>query len=151
MMFKKNMITRSLAALGLVAMSGMTYGATFVIEKNGTGFSIDGNGGARLGQQVYLWQTNLTNTNQTWDQLTRGDNTVAFRKENTDLCWDGGNGGERLQAVTLQTCDEDNQNQHWRKIKVISGTEIYRLEKRNAPCFSIDGSGRNELLQEFYL
>ena len=39
--------------------------------KNNTAFSIDGNGGAVVGQQpLYLWSSNNSNVNQQWE-LTR--------------------------------------------------------------------------------
>jgi len=151
MKLKRMFLTGAFSVSVLLGLSGVSHAATFVMEKrNARGFSIDGNGGARVGQQIYLWNTNVNNTNQNWDQLRRGD-FFAYRKEGTNLCWDGGRGGERLQAVTLQVCDEDNQDQHWRRIKMISGTEIYRLEKRNAPGFSIDGNGGGARRQSLYL
>ncbi|TDF39318.1 hypothetical protein EYS14_07285 [Alteromonadaceae bacterium M269] len=142
---------KALSASALLGFSSLSYAATFVIEKQNTNFSIDGNGGARVGQVIYLWQTNTGNTNQNWDQLTRAGGFFAYRKQNTNLCWDGGDGGARRQPVTLQVCDVNDQNQHWRKVKVFSGTEIYRLEKRNAPGFSIDGNGGADFRQELYL
>lgn len=135
----------------LLAVSGLSNAATFVMEKRNTNFSIDGNGGAIQGQQVYLWGTNTNNANQNWDQLDRGNGYYSYRKENTNMCLDGGNGGARRQAVILWPCNSGNQNQHWKKVKVINGTEIYRMEKRNAPGFSIDGNGGASQRQAIYL
>lgn len=125
--------------------------ATFVMEKQNTSFSIDGAGGAVVGQQIYLWGTNTSNANQNWVQLDRGNGYYSYKKQNTNLCWDGGSGGARLQAVTLQTCDENDYDQHWLKVKVTSGTEIYRLEKRNASGYSIDGNNGAATQQAIYL
>ncbi len=138
-------------AISLITSATLSHAATFVMEKNNTSFSIDGNGGAQVGQQIYLWNTNTNNTNQNWIQLDRGNGFYAYKKENTNLCWDGGNGGARRQAITLQPCDASNQNQHWKKVKVVSGTEIYRFEKRNAPGWSIDGNRGAERRQAIYL
>ncbi|MGR5094487.1 polysaccharide lyase family 7 protein [Vibrio maritimus] len=125
--------------------------ATFVMEKNGTDFSIDGNGGAQEGQQLYLWGTNTTNANQQWVQINHGDGYYSYKKKDTNLCWDGGDGGAQRQAVTLQTCNASDYNQHWQKIKVVSGTEIYRFQKRNATGYSIDGNGGAAQGQFLYL
>ena len=138
-------------AISLLVGSTYTHAATFVMEKNNQDFSIDGNNGAKIGQQLYLWNTNASNVNQNWVQLDRGNGYYSYKKQDTNLCWDGGNGGARLQAVTLQTCDEDNQNQHWKKVKVTTGTEIYRFEKRNASGWSIDGNGGAAQRQSLYL
>ena len=134
-----------------LSLSGICHAATFVMEKQSTDFAIDGNNGAIQGQQIYLWDTNLSNANQNWVQLNRGGGYYSYRKQNTNLCLDGGNGGARRQPVILWPCDSNNQNQHWRKVKVFNGTEIYRMEKRNAPGFSIDGNGGGSPRQAIYL
>jgi len=125
--------------------------ATFNMEKNGTSFSVDGNGGAQEGQQLYLWATNTNNANQNWVQVSHGDGYYSYKKEGTSLCWDGGSGGAKRQAVTLEVCDSDDYNQHWKKIKITSGTEIYRFQKRNASGYSIDGNGGADYQQSLYL
>lgn len=146
------MIKSKASIIALMAATSMSaHAATFVMEKNNTSFSIDGNGGAREGQQIYLWGTNTGNANQQWVQYSHNGGYYSYKKANTDLCLDGGNGGARRQAVTLQECDDGNQNQHWKKVKVISGTEIYRFEKRNAPGFSIDGNRGADYQQAIYL
>ncbi len=138
-------------AIGLITSASMASAATFNMQKNNQSFSIDGNGGAIEGQQIYLWSTNTNNTNQNWVQLDRGNSYYSYKKEGTNLCWDGGSGGSRRQAVTLETCDAGNQDQHWSKVKVASGTEIYRFEKRNAPGWSIDGNRNADFRQAIYL
>ncbi|MDN3637539.1 RICIN domain-containing protein [Simiduia curdlanivorans] len=125
------------ALLAISAFASTANAATFVIEKYGTGFSIDGNGGAIQGQQIYLWGTNTSNVNQKWVQLDRGDGYYAYKKEGTNLCWDGGNGGSKRQAITLQTCDTNNYNQHFSKVKIYAGTEVYRIKKRGV-SYSLD-------------
>ncbi len=137
-------------AIGLITAAS-TNAATFVMEKNQQTFSIDGNGGAQQGQQIYLWRTNTDNANQQWVQISQGDSYYSYKKQGTNLCWDGGEGGSRRQPVTLEQCDEDNLNQHWKKVKVTSGTEIYRFEKRNAPGWSIDGNRNADYRQAIYL
>ncbi|BFM19331.1 polysaccharide lyase family 7 protein [Gilvimarinus japonicus] len=138
--------------IALIAVSGsLANAATFVIEKHGTGHAIDGNGGAQIDQQLYLWETNLDNVNQQWVQLDRGNAYYAYKKQGTNLCWDAGSGGERNQAVQLQTCDANNYDQHFAKVKVYAGTEIYRFEKRNASGFSLDGNRDAANRQYLYL
>jgi hypothetical protein len=139
----------ALSALSLFASH--TYAATFVIEKQNTSFSIDGNGGAINGQQIYLWNSNENNNNQQWVQIQQDNGYYSFKKQDTNLCWDGGDGASRRQAVTLETCDSSNYDQHWAKVKVTSGTEKYRLEKRNASGFSIDGNNSAARRQAIYL
>ncbi len=149
---RKNLRLCLQLVLGLsLSLPGLTHAATFVMEKQNTDYAIDGNGGAIVQQQVYLWNTNLNNANQNWVQLNRGGGYYSYRKQNTSLCLDGGNGGARRQPVVLMPCETNNQNQHWRKVKVFNGTEIYRMEKRNAPGFSIDGGGGASLRQPIYL
>ncbi len=138
-------------AISLITSASLGHAATFVMEKNNQSFAIDGNRGAIEGQQIYLWNTNTGNVNQNWVQLDRGNGFYSYKKLNTNLCWDGGNGGSRRQPVTLETCDTNNQDQHWRKVKVVSGSEIYRFEKRNAPGWSIDGNGGAAQRQAIYL
>ncbi|HBF72677.1 MAG TPA: translation initiation factor SUI1 [Alteromonas australica] len=121
------------------------------MEKNNTAFSIDGNGGAIEGQQLYLWNTNTSNVNQQWVQISHGDGYYSYKKQDTNLCWDGGSGGTNGQPVTLEICDASNYDQHWEKIKVLSGTEIYRFQKRNASGYSIDGNGGAAQRQSIYL
>jgi len=128
----------------------LAFSATFNIQKNETEYSIDGNNGEVEGQQLYLWSTDTSNENQNWVQLDR-DGYYSYKKEGTNLCWDGGDGGENKQAVTLETCDESNYDQHWKKVKITSGTEIYRFEKRNDSDYSIDGNGGAENGQSMYL
>lgn len=138
--------------LAVMTLSPVTiHAATFVMEKYGTGYSIDGNNGAIESQQIYLWPTDTTNENQHWVQLTRDDGYYAYKKYGTNLCWDGGDDGDQEQAVTLETCDEDDYNQHWNKIKIYSGTEIYRFEKRNASDYSLDGNNGADYRQLIYL
>ncbi|CAH0525348.1 polysaccharide lyase family 7 protein [Vibrio hippocampi] len=138
-----------MAVFGTLATSASA--ATFVMEKNGTSFSIDGNGGAQEGQQLYLWGTNQSNVNQQWVQVNHGDGYYSYKKNGTNLCWDGGSGGAQRQAVTLEVCDSSNYDQHWQKVKVVSGSEIYRFQKRNATGYSIDGNGGAVERQSLYL
>ena len=124
-------------------------GDTFNMRKQNTAFSIDGNGGAQEGTQIYLWNTSFSNVNQQWEEIDVGSGFVAYRKKNTNLCIDGGNGGERGQAVIIFTCDIGNQNQHWSKVSIAGGST--RLQKRNASGFSIDGQGGAERNQVLHL
>jgi poly(beta-D-mannuronate) lyase len=140
-----------LIASASLLMSSPCLAATFVMEKNGSDFSIDGNGGAIQGQQLYLWNTNLTNVNQQWVQISHGDGYYSYKKQGTNLCWDGGSGGINVQPVTLEVCDSGNFDQHWEKVKVFSGTEIYRFQKRNASGYSIDGNNGASRRQSIYL
>ncbi|WP_051084084.1 polysaccharide lyase family 7 protein [Gilvimarinus chinensis] len=140
-----------LLAASLAVTGSLSQAATFVMEKHGTGHAIDGNGGAQTGQQLYLWETNLTNLNQHWVQLDRGNGYYAYKKENTNLCWDAGSGASRQQAVTLQECDESNYDQHFAKVKVYPSSEIYRFAKRGAQEFSLDGGGDAANRQDIYL
>ena len=138
-------------AVSLMTSANVVNSATFNMQKNDQNFSIDGNNGSIQGQQLYLWSSSTKNANQNWVQLNRGDGYYSYKKEGTNLCWDGGSNGARKQAITLERCDEEDENQHWKKIKVISGTEIYRFEKRNAPGWSIDGAGGAKNRQSVYL
>jgi poly(beta-D-mannuronate) lyase len=150
--WKNNMkIAYALSCAALVIAAPASQAATFVMEKNNTAFSIDGNGGAIEGQQLYLWNTNTSNVNQQWVQISHGDGYYSYKKQDTNLCWDGGSGGTNGQPVTLEICDAGNYDQHWEKIKVLSGTEIYRFQKRNASGYSIDGNGGAAQRQSIYL
>ncbi|AXT38281.1 hypothetical protein D1814_06155 [Alteromonas sp. BL110] len=51
------------------------------MEKNNTAFSIDRNGGAVVGQQPYLWNTNLNNANQQRVQISHGDGYYSYKKK----------------------------------------------------------------------
>ena len=133
------MIKKYSLAFAVFLSASTSYGATFVMEKNGTGFALDGNRGAQEGQQLYLWNTNTKNVNQHWVQINQGDGFYSFKKYNTNLCWDGGNSGSKRQPITLEECDSDNYDQHFSKIKLVSGTEQYRLKKRGV-SYSVDGN-----------
>ncbi len=122
--------------------------STVVMQKQNTGFSIDGNNGAIEGQQVYLWNTNTDNVNQQWIELSQGNDFYSYQKKNTSLCLDGGSGAALRQPVTLEICSGTDQDQHWRKVNLSKGS--FRLEKRNTN-FSIDGNHGAEQLQDIYL
>ena len=139
-------------SIALLASSiSLAHAATFNIAKQNTSFSIDGNGGAIESQPLYLWNSDTNNVNQQWVQISHGDGYYSFKKQDTNLCWDGGNGGSNRQPITLQKCDSTNYNQHWEKIKITSGAEVYRFQKRNASGYSIDGNGGAARQQELYL
>lgn len=121
---------------------------TFNLQKRNTNFSIDGNGGARSGEQVYLWNTSNSNVNQQWVETEVENGFYSYRKQNTSLCLDGGNGGARRQAVVLFTCVNSNRNQHWEKINQDGGS--IRLKKRGV-SFSIDGNNGASRRQEIHL
>lgn len=118
------------------------------MQKQNTGFSIDGANGAKQGQQVYLWTTSSSNVNQQWIESSQGGDFVSFKKNNTNLCLDGGSGGSNGQPVRLQPCNDNNQNQHWRKVELSNGR--YRLEKRGTN-YSIDGNNGGSKGQSVYL
>ena len=123
---------------------------TVLMQKQGTSFAIDGGvRSSRNGLEVYLWNTSTSNINQNWIETNRGDNLFSYQKANTNLCLDGGNNGRRLQPVTLERCNASNGNQQWRKIR--TGRSRFRLEKSNAPGFSIDGNNGAEREQGLYL
>ncbi len=118
------------------------------MTKQGTGFAVDGNRGAIEGQQLYLWQADLSNVNQQWVEASVGDGYFSYQKQNTALCIDGGQGGSLRQPVTLETCIAVDQNQHWEKISTSNGS--FRLEKRGTD-FSIDGNRNGTNAQAMYL
>ena len=134
----------------LFSAAGSASAQTVIMQKQGTGFAIDGNRGtSQAGRQVYLWNTDARNVNQQWIEISRGSNTFSYQKNNTSLCLDGGNGGANRQPIVLQSCSSSNQNQQWRKIS--TGGNSYRLEKRNASGFSIDGNNGADFRQGIYL
>ncbi len=132
----------------LVSASSYANANVVVMQKQNTAFSIDGNNGARQGQQIFLFGTNTNNVNQQWIETSVGDGYFSYQKQNTGLCFDGGRGGRNLQPITLELCDAGNQNQHWQKISLANGS--FRLEKRGTQ-FSIDGNRGAASLQEIYL
>lgn len=136
----------SVIALGTISVG--ISAETVVMQKQNTSFSIDGNNGARQGQQIYLYQTNTENVNQQWVETSVDGSYFYYEKENTNLCLDGGEGGRNRQAVTLETCDENNENQHWEKISTSNAS--FRLEKRGTN-FSIDGNNGGTNQQLIYL
>ena len=117
------------------------------LQKRSTSFSMDGGNGGQNLRQVYLWNTNLNNVNQQWEEINRGGGFFSYRKMNTNFCIDGGNGAARRQAVILFTCNSGNRNQHWEKIQL--GNNV-RLKKRNF-SFSIDGNNGAQRRQVIYL
>ncbi len=66
-------VKNTIAMIALAISASYVHSATFTIEKQNTSFSIDGNGGAIEGQQLYLWNTNTNNVNQQWVQVNHGD------------------------------------------------------------------------------
>lgn len=116
---------------------------------NAPGFAIDGNNNGDNGQDVYLWAGDITNKNQKWYELDRGDGYYSYQKYGTTYCLDGNNGGADGQNVYLWTCKDNNKNQHWKKVYTSSST--YRLEKRNAPGYAIDGNKNDKNGQSIYL
>ena len=147
---KKTKFSLSIGIALCTLYAPLANAATFIMEKNGQNFSIDGNNGAIEGQQLYIWETDSSNSNQQWVQINQGDGYYSYKKNGTSVCWDGGDGGAKRQAVTLETCDSDDYNQHWEKVAV-SGSNMYRFEKRNASDYSIDGGGDGENGQVMYL
>jgi len=139
-MKKFTTVTAAALLMSLMAttISAPANAKTIRMEKNYSKgkFSIDGNGGARLGGQVYLWDSSPTNKNQQWVETKVDGRYYMYKKLNTSACLDGGNGGKRNQAVVLQTCKTSNRNQHWEKKDAPSGT--IRLKKRGV-SYSIDG------------
>ncbi|MGJ8694420.1 MAG: ricin-type beta-trefoil lectin domain protein [Thalassotalea sp.] len=126
-----------------------TTNSVFIKKRNATGYAIDGGNGATNGQNVYLWNANVNNLNQNWNEISRGNGYYSYQKANTNFCLGGGNGGSNGQSVKLWPCGDTVQNQHWKKIHV-SGNH-YRLEKRNASGYSIDGGGGGANLQDVKL
>ena len=132
----------------MMLVSVSSFANDVVMQKQNTAFAIDGNNGARQGQQVYLYRTDTSNVNQLWAESSVDGGFVTYQKQNTSLCLDGGSGARNRQAVTLEPCITDNQDQHWEKIVLPGGT--FRLEKRGTN-FSIDGNNGAENRQEIYL
>ncbi len=151
MEFNKIKSVTGIAILGITALlsSAVNAQTTFNIQKRNTNHSIDGNRGAIVGTQAYLWRTNNNNVNQQWIEINRGNGFFSYQKIDTNLCLDGGNGGSRAQPVILFNCNSTNRNQHWRKVSTSGGS--FRLEKRNAPGFSIDGNRGASNRQSIYL
>ena len=111
-------------------------------KKNAFSYALDGNAGGVNRQEPHLWRYNASQLNPHFEQISRGNDYFSFRKRNTNHCLDGGNGGENGQVIILWECGDNNQNQQWKKIKVgpkVDGLWTYRLEKRNASGYSIDG------------
>lgn len=136
----------SAIVLGLMCVN--VAAETVVMQKQNTMFSIDGNNGAKQGQQIYLYKTNEENVNQQWVETNLGGAYYSYQKQNTKLCLDGGSGARKRQAVTLETCNDRNENQHWEKVSISNGS--FRLEKRGTG-FSIDGNNGGENRQLAYL
>ena len=120
-----------------------------MIKRNASAFAIDGNHGSADQQDVYLWAENENNINQQWYEIDRGNGYFSYKKVGTNHCLDGGRGGAIRQNVYLWRCIPGTQNQHWLKVDV--GDGHYRLEKRNAPGFSIDGNNGGKRRQSVYL
>jgi len=136
----------SIVVLG--AVSANVNANTVVMQKQNTSFSIDGNNGAKQGQQIYLYRTDVNNINQQWIETSTDGDYFYYQKENTNLCLDGGEGGAKRQPVTLEICNKSNENQHWEKVSTSNNS--YRLEKRGTN-FSIDGDNGGTNRQLIYL
>ncbi len=153
MIMKKSRIVKVTAMMSFCFVSLFTSvsitAQTVTLQKRNTDFSIDGNHGGVIDQQVYLWQKDNGNVNQQWIEINRGSGFYSYQKIDTNMCLDGGNGGARRQAVKLWTCGSTNHNQHWRKVSTANGS--FRLEKRNAPGYSIDGNNGAGNRQYIYL
>lgn len=119
------------------------------VKNNAPNFAIDGDKGGENGQNIYIWGANLSNVNQQWVEIDRGQGYFSYQKVDTIFCIDGGHGGTNRQNIYLWTCNDNNQNQHWKKVGTGSGNT--RLEKRNAPNYSIDGDKGGENGQNIYL
>ena len=140
-------------SIALTVLLSTASGAAFAddivtFQKRNTGFSLDGNRGAIVGQRVYLFDTNNNNVNQQWVELERDNGFVSYQKRNTSLCMDGGDAGRRRQEVTLEQCNSDDRNQHWELIDQAAGH--VRIKKRDF-SFSIDGMNGGERLQNTHL
>ena len=69
---RRSSFTSMLSLCALLSCSAVSA-QTFNIQKRNTNFSIDGNGGARIGQQAYLWNTSNSNVNQQWVETEVAD------------------------------------------------------------------------------
>ena len=136
------------ASILLGAISSTALSATVVMEKRSTNFSIDGGNGAANGRQVYLWNTNLSNVNQQWEEIVITGGFTQFKKVGTNHCLDGNGGGSRGQVVHLWGCNSGNRNQHWQKIPMSNG--YTRLKKRGV-SFSLDCKGGGARRQTCHL
>ena len=123
-------------------------------KRNAQSYALDGKGGGANDQETHLWTYSARAANQQFEQLDRGRGFYSFRKRNTNHCLDGGRGGENGQAVVLYECNATNQNQHWLKVKIgskVNGLNSWRLQKRNASGYSIDGGRGASRGQGIYL
>ncbi|GAA3510917.1 hypothetical protein GCM10022393_25730 [Aquimarina addita] len=110
-----------------------------ITKRNSTGFAMDGQSGASERQNIYLWNADVSNGNQQWIEINRGNGYYAYQKQGTDYCIDGNNGGANQQNVYLWPCDTENPNQHWQKVD--AGGGAYKLVKRNTNYALNGGSG----------
>jgi len=146
----KTLLKRLILATALGVMSTPLMAQTVLMQKQGTQYSIDGgNGSVQNELPVYLWESDANNVNQQWVEIDRGDNFYSYQRSNSSLCIDGGDGGALGQAIVLSSCDESNLSQHWNKVSV--GGSSYRLEKRDAPEYSMDGNRGAAARQELHL
>lgn len=114
-----------------------TSNLVHITKRNARGYAFDGDREATNRQDVYLWESDDENINQQWIEIDRGDGFYSYQKFETNHCIDGNNGGELEQNIHLWKCRTDNQNQHWLKVEQSSGG--YKLIKRNAADFAING------------
>jgi len=119
---------------------GANYPTVHIRKRNATGFALDGGRGGADGQNLYLWKQNEANVNQQWIEINRGKGYYSYQKKGTNYCIDGGDGGAIAQNVRLWTCNDDNDSQQWLKEEL--GGRAFRLSKRNALGFAIDGGNR---------
>jgi len=136
------LIAATLVATPLISFSQEST-LVHITKRNALNFAIEGDNNSGNGQNIHLWQEDFENVNQQWEEVDRGDGYYSYRNVDRNTCLDGNDGGRNGQNLYLLTCNEDSHNQHWLKTDV--GDGYYRLEKRNAPTFSIDGrsNGRN--------
>lgn len=136
-------------SISVVASAVAKNNIVHIAKNNAPDFALDGGIGAAINQTVYLWKSDLNNVNQQWVEIDRGNNYYSYQKLNTDFCLDAGRGGARNQNVKLWLCRDTNQNQHFKKISASNGA--VRLQKRNAPGYSVDGSHGGENAQNVKL
>lgn len=103
-------------------------------KRNALDYALDGGGS---NNNIHQWRYNESNDNQKWVEIKRGD-YYSYQRLNTNYCIDGSDNGSNGNNVKIYTCQQSNQNQQWKKINM--GDGYYRLEKRNASGYSIDGN-----------
>ena len=146
--FSKLVLTTSICLVASMNSHFVNAQNIVNLKKNNSSLSIDaGTGGENL-RKVYLLNTDNSNINQQWIEISHGQGVYSYKKRNTNFCLDGGNGAAKYQSVILFACNANNQNQHWEKINTSNNT--VRLKKHGFNFF-IDGNNTSKGRRAIYL